>query len=105
MIVGGDRWIPSLIKPKNGGSGTGSEIEDIDVLIDSEERGDVRRAESMELRGVWLLVEPFDCARFGRVKCADGEVGVFEEDDLIVGDATGESCFGECMGVLGRDGA
>lgn len=97
MSVGGERWTPSAIRPKNGGSGVGSGIEEMDVLIERDERGDVRRGESIEVRGVCERVEPLDRARRGRSK---GE----EIDDLITGEVAGDSCFGDCVGVLGLDG-
>lgn len=103
LMVGGERWIPSEIRPKNGGSGIGSGIELIDVLIESEDRGDVRRerGESIELRGVYERLEPFEMARRGSV---NGEVVFMGPDDFMVGEVVGDSCLGDCVGVLGREG-
>lgn len=97
--------MPSLIKPKKGGSGIGSGREEMDVLIESDERGDVRRVKSVEFLGDGVRVEPFDKVRRGKEKGLGGEedrfVGV---NDWMVGDDTGDICFGDCVGVVGRDG-
>lgn len=94
--------MPSLINPKNGGSDTGSGIEEIEVLMDSEDRGE-RRGDSSELRGVDVRVDPLESVRRGRVKGFGGDddrLGV----GVMVGGDVGDLCFGDCIGVEGRDG-
>ena len=84
--------MPSEISPKKGGSGVGSGIEEMEVLIDREERGDVRRGDSIEFRGECERVEPFDIARRGNV---NDEAGPLEVDDLMTGEVAGDICFGD----------
>lgn len=60
--------MPSAIKPKNGGSRTGSGIEAADVLMDKEDRGEVRRGEPIGLLGVHELLEALDNVRLGNDK-------------------------------------
>jgi len=100
--VGGDRWIPSLISPKNGGSGTGSGSEEIEVVTERDDRGE-RRGDSIELLGVGVRLDPFESARRGRVKGLGGDDDRFSVD-VIVGEDDGDICLGDCMGVDGRDG-
>lgn len=74
----------------------------MEVLMESEDRGE-RRGDSIELRGVGVRVDPLESERRGRVKAVGGDddrLGAFR----IVGDVTGENCFGDCVGVAGRDG-
>jgi len=90
------------MRPKNGGSGTGSGIEEIEVLIDNDDLGE-RLARSTELRGVEVRVDPFDKVRRGSMNGFGGECGRLGVD-LMVGEEPGDPCFGDCMGVEGRDG-
>lgn len=94
--------MPSLIRPKNGGSGTGSGIEEMEVLMDSEDRGE-RRCDSIELRGVGVRDDPLESVRRGRVNGLGGDDGRLD-GDLMVGDDIGDIGFGDCVGVEGRDG-
>jgi len=94
--------MPSLISPKNGGSGTGSGIEEMEVVIDSDDRGE-RRGDSIELRGVGVRLDPLESVLRGRMRGCDGEEDRLSVDE-IVGEDAGEICFGDCVGVDGRDG-
>lgn len=93
--------MPSAMRPKKGGSGTGSGMEEMEVLMESDERGEVRRGESIEVRGVCDRVEPFERARRGKVKDA---AGLPDAEDLITGEVAGDNWFGDCVGVLGLEG-
>lgn len=55
--------MPSAMRPKKGGSGVGSGMEEATVEIDREERGDLRRGESIELRGLVVRVDAFERVR------------------------------------------
>ena len=88
--------MPSLIRPKKGGSGVASGTEVMDVLIDREDRGEERRrVESSELLGVGVRVELFERARRGNENCCGGVTGGFADADLIFGDVPGDDCWGD----------
>lgn len=88
--------MPSLIRPKKGGSGVASGTEVMDVLIDREDRGEERRrVESIELLGVGVRVELFDRARRGKENCCGGVTGGLLDADLIIGDVVGDDCWGD----------
>lgn len=93
--------MPSAMRPKNGGFGMGSGIEEAEVEMEREERGDVRRGESIEVLGLVVRVDEFERVRWGRaigwgcVECC--------LEDCILGDCAGLSDFGDWVGVAGRE--
>lgn len=70
--------MPSAMSPKKGGSGMGSGIEEAVVEMEREDRGDVRRGESIEFRELGVRVEEFERVRRGRENTFGGDEGCFE---------------------------
>lgn len=64
--------------------------------MERDDRGDVRRVESVEFRGDGVRIEPLDNVRFGRAKGWGGDedrlVGTAE---LNAGEDTGDICLGD----------
>lgn len=71
--------MPSAMRPKKGGSGVGSGMEEAVVEMEREERGEVRRGESIELCGLVVRVDGLERVRKGKEIGFDGEDGCFED--------------------------
>lgn len=75
-------------------------MEEIEVLMDNDDRGEVRLMESMEALGEGVRLS--ERRRRGSVNTCGGEVARF--DNLMVGDEHGDIVLGDCTGVEGLEG-